>query len=72
MITNYKSIGQRCVMTTRKGTRCRLPASTIAGGLAACPYHVNAAVRSFRNVEERSRGKFPEVFEQARKDSKYV
>lgn len=71
MIIGYTTIGQRCVMDTRKGTQCRLPASTIAGGLAVCPYHINVAVKLFREVENRYKDEHPSVFQQARKDSEY-
>jgi len=50
MEINYRTIGQRCVMTTKKGKQCRLPACTIAGGLAVCPYHIKEAVRLYREV----------------------
>lgn len=72
MKIDYQTIGQRCTATTKKGTKCRLPASTIAGGLAVCPYHVNQAVRLFREVSSRAENKeFKNVFDKARDDSTY-
>lgn len=72
MIIDYKTIGQRCTGHTRKGTQCRLPAYTIAGGLAVCPYHINQAVKLFREVSSRVENKeFKSVFDKAKDDSAY-
>jgi len=72
MEIDYPTIGQRCVGTTRQGKRCRLPAYTIAGGLAVCPYHIKQAVELFREASSREgNGKFKSVFDKARDDSIY-
>ena len=63
---NYTSIGQQCCMETKSGKQCRLPASTIAGGLASCPYHIGQAVKLFRKVNFTG---FEEVKNQAIKES---
>ena len=70
MVIDYKTIGQRCVATTRRGTQCRLPAHTIAGGLAVCPYHINYAIRLFREVEARNPNEA--CIATARRDSEYI
>lgn len=73
MLIDYSTIGQRCTGQTKKGLRCRLPAHTIAGGLAVCPYHINQAVRLFREVSSRPENKeFKSVFDKARDDSSYL
>ena len=70
MKIDYKTIGQRCTATTKEGKQCRLPAHTIAGGLAVCPYHINQAVRLFRKVSSRSENKeHKDIFNKARDDS---
>lgn len=70
MIIDYSTIGQRCTGHTRRGIQCRLPAHTVAGGLAVCPYHINQAVKLFREVSNRPENKeFKSVFDKARDDS---
>lgn len=72
MIIDYTTIGQRCTGTTRQGKRCRLPAHTIAGGLAVCPYHINQAVALFREISNRPENKkFKSVFDKAKDDSTF-
>lgn len=53
MKITWQSLGQRCEGTTRKGAKCRLPASEIVGGIASCPYHINQILRLFRDVQDR-------------------
>ena len=70
MKITWKSIGQRCTGTTRTGQQCRLPASTIAGGLAVCPYHIAQAIKLFNKISSQSENrKHAAAFESARRDS---
>lgn len=72
MNIDYPTIGQRCTGTTKQGKRCRLPAYTIAGGLAVCPYHINQAVKLFREVSSRpDNQEYKDIFDKARDDSNY-
>lgn len=72
MIIDYQIIGQRCTGKTKKGKQCRFPAHTIAGGLAVCPYHINQAVKLFREVSTRPENKeFKDIFKKAKNDSRY-
>jgi len=66
---DYKSIGQRCTWQKVNGKQCRLPAYTIAGGLAVCPYHIGHALRLWRKVKDA----LPtSVRRSAEKDSTYL
>ena len=53
MNINYQSIGQRCVATTSRGKQCRLPASSLIGGIAVCPYHERYAAKLWNEVKDR-------------------
>ena len=73
MKITYQTIGQRCCAETKKGTRCRLPASTIAGGLAVCPYHIRQAVDLFRRVSTNpANAEYADLFQHAAQDSQIV
>ena len=72
MIIDYPTIGQRCTGTNRHGKKCKLPAHTIAGGLAVCPYHINQAIKLFREVSNHPENQeFKDVFDKAKDDSTY-
>jgi hypothetical protein len=43
---------QKCVATTKAGRQCWHMATTMAGGLAVCDWHVGYAMRLWRHMQE--------------------
>jgi hypothetical protein len=53
--------GYRCAMDRKDGRPCYLQAVTLIDGIAACKYHVGAAVRLVREAHAEEKARRTEV-----------